>query len=157
MIHNQIEAMPVMNSDVKQSTRPHNSFKLEQPRVCKISDVRENGATIDQIEVSVFERQMRGRRHCSKAAQARNKPDPNMTVSGNASTFTNSTSHSLFNVLTPSGTFSAAPTLPVPAAARVCYAPIRVAPTWERWGASHTPGCQAQSRPPLFAPRRIFP
>src|SRR5215469_4595851 len=66
MTHNQIEGILVMNRDMKPSVRPHNPSKLQQPRVCKIGDVREHGTTINQIEISVFERQMRRRRDCGE-------------------------------------------------------------------------------------------
>src|SRR5215469_13125677 len=92
MIHNQIEGMLVVNRDVEPSVRLHNPFKFEQPCVCKISDVREHGTTIDQIEISILKRQMRRRRDCSKPerrAQMLLTPDdmaradvdaPNLTV-----------------------------------------------------------------------------
>jgi hypothetical protein len=50
--------MFIRDGDVDSSPAPRNSFELEQPSVRKIIDVSENRSAIDEVEISVLERQM---------------------------------------------------------------------------------------------------
>jgi hypothetical protein len=62
-----LDGVLVVNGEIDVSTRTQDAQQLKEPPVCEVTDVREDGVAVDEIEVVLGKRQMGYRRGREKA------------------------------------------------------------------------------------------